>query len=104
MAPSSKFKFGISTLLIVRFKLISKRSAKHTLLLTETLIPESSTPLMSQSNLSELLYVIVKAAKVVIDETQCGEQFEAKELSTSYTSKAILGCIVGIGMFFYNSK
>ena len=63
------------------------------------MILESSTPLMSQSNLSELLYVIVKAAKVVIDETQCGEQFEAKELSTSYTSKAILGCIVGIGMF-----
>ena len=60
-------------------------------------IRNSATPLMSQSNLSELLRVIVAAGKVTCEAAGVGKQFELKELSADYASKAIMACLTGIG-------
>merc|ERR1711892_218067 len=59
-------------------------------------IRNSATPLMSQSNLSELLRVIVAAGKVTCEAAGVGKQFELKELSADYASKAIMACLTGI--------
>ena len=62
-------------------------------------IRNSTTPLMSQSNLSELVRVIAAAGKVTCDLAGEHKQFELKEFALDYASKAIMACLSGIGMY-----